>query len=121
MAELATAVGGSVSLPPDLDTLAGRLRLVIDPELGVNIVHLGLVYGAEVVDSVAHVLMTTTPVCPIGPFLYEGGPTPFGGPIGAGFVDELFLTNAPQIAGRMPFMPRLALVDGLGYEPGATP
>ena len=62
----------SISLPPDLDTLAGKLRLVIDPELGVNIVDLGLVYGAEVVDGVAHVLMTTTtPACPIGSFLSD--------------------------------------------------
>ena len=30
----------------------------------------------------------------------EGGPTLFGGLIGAGLVDELFLTVAPQIAGR---------------------
>jgi metal-sulfur cluster biosynthetic enzyme len=62
----------SLSLPPDVDTLAGRLRLVIDPELGVNIVDLGLVYRAEVVDGVAHVLMTTTtPACPIGSFLSD--------------------------------------------------
>ena len=46
--------------------------LVIDPELGVNIVDLGLVYRAEVVDGVAHVLMTTTtPACPIGSFLSD--------------------------------------------------
>jgi len=36
-------------------------------------------------------------------------------------VDELFLTIAPQIAGRTPGMPRLALVEGLAYEIGATP
>jgi metal-sulfur cluster biosynthetic enzyme len=59
-----------IVVPPGVETLAGRLRLVIDPELGVNIVDLGLVYGAEVVDGVAHVLMTTTtPACPIGSFL----------------------------------------------------
>ena len=51
----------------------------------------------------------------------EGGPTLFGSLIGGGLVDELFLTIAPQIAGRMPGMPRLALVEGLGYEIGATP
>ncbi len=51
----------------------------------------------------------------------EGGPTLFGSLIGAGLVDELFLTIAPQIAGRMPGMPRLALVEGFGYEIGATP
>src|SRR5665811_2333716 len=67
-----SALPRSLSLPPDVDTLAGRLRLVIDPELGVNIVDLGLVYGAEVVDGVAHVLMTTTtPACPIGSFLSD--------------------------------------------------
>ncbi len=51
----------------------------------------------------------------------EGGPSLFGGLIGADLVDELFLTIAPQIAGRAPNMPRLALVEGLGFEVGAAP
>jgi len=51
----------------------------------------------------------------------EGGPTLFGNLVGAGMVDELFLTVAPQIAGRAAAVPRLALVEGLGYEIGATP
>ena len=55
--------------PADLDE---RLRTVIDPELGVNIVDLGLVYGVEVVDGVARVRMTTTtPACPIGSYLTD--------------------------------------------------
>ncbi len=51
----------------------------------------------------------------------EGGPTLLGGLIGAGLVDELFLTIAPQIAGRAPDMPRLSLVEGIGYAIGAAP
>ncbi|HEY6014977.1 MAG TPA: dihydrofolate reductase family protein [Candidatus Limnocylindrales bacterium] len=51
----------------------------------------------------------------------EGGPTLFGSLVGAGLVDELFLTVAPQIAGRGAGHPRLGLVEGLGYEPGAAP
>jgi metal-sulfur cluster biosynthetic enzyme len=46
VADPESALLRSLSLPPDLDTLAGRLRLVMGPELGVNIVDLGLVYGA---------------------------------------------------------------------------
>jgi metal-sulfur cluster biosynthetic enzyme len=56
-----------LSLPPDGDTLAGGLRLVIDPELGVSIVDLGLVYRAEVVDGVARVLMTGPASCSVAP------------------------------------------------------
>jgi metal-sulfur cluster biosynthetic enzyme len=56
----------------DEATLRDQLRSVIDPELGVNIVDLGLVYDAVVVDGVAQILMTmTTPACPIGPYLSE--------------------------------------------------
>jgi riboflavin biosynthesis pyrimidine reductase len=51
----------------------------------------------------------------------EGGPELLGGLVGAGLVDELFLTVAPQIAGRTPEMPRLSLVEGLGFEIGAAP
>jgi riboflavin biosynthesis pyrimidine reductase len=51
----------------------------------------------------------------------EGGPTLFGGLVGAGLIDELFLTVAPQLAGRTDAMPRLALVEGVGYEAGSAP
>ncbi|HVA85159.1 MAG TPA: metal-sulfur cluster assembly factor [Candidatus Saccharimonadales bacterium] len=56
----------------DAGELVERLRAVIDPELGVNIVDLGLVYGAEMVNGVAQILMTTTtPACPIGSYLSD--------------------------------------------------
>ena len=55
-----------------LDDVEEALRDVIDPELGVNIVDLGLVYEVEASDGVARVLMTmTTPSCPIGPYLSD--------------------------------------------------
>lgn len=46
------------------------LHQVIDPEVGVNIVDLGLIYGVRVADRVAHVRMTlTTPGCPLGSYM----------------------------------------------------
>ena len=49
------------------------LRQVIDPELGINIVDLGLVYRIEI-DDAAHVrvVMTmTSPACPLGDYLKD--------------------------------------------------
>ncbi len=46
------------------------LRQVIDPELGLNIVDLGLVYSAEAQDGHVRVAMTmTTPACPLHSYL----------------------------------------------------
>ena len=52
---------------PDIQTrVLNALRQVVDPELGINIVDLGLVYGTEVRDSDIRVRMTmTTPACPM--------------------------------------------------------
>ena len=42
------------------------LRDVADPELGINVVDLGLVYSAEVRDQSVRIAMTmTTPACPL--------------------------------------------------------
>lgn len=49
------------------------LYSVIDPELGVNIVDLGLVYSLDIVGDVAKVEMTmTTPACPLHTYMTIG-------------------------------------------------
>jgi metal-sulfur cluster biosynthetic enzyme len=47
--------------------LSGALAEVVDPELGIDIVALGLVYEASIDDGVARVRMAmTSPTCPLG-------------------------------------------------------
>ena len=53
--------------------------------------------------------------------LHEGGPTLFGQFVADGLVDELFLTVAPQIAGRRPERPRSALIQGTDFLPETAP
>lgn len=54
------------------EQLMESLRSVIDPEIGLNIVELGLVRNLDVQDERADITMIlTTPFCPYGPQLIE--------------------------------------------------
>ncbi len=49
--------------------------------------------------------------------LSEAGPRVFGSLLAANLVDELFLTQSPQLAGRAPQSPRLGLVEDTALLP----
>ncbi len=52
------------------DRVVEALRNVHDPELGINIVDLGLVYGVDVYSDQVYITYTlTTIACPIGPMI----------------------------------------------------
>jgi metal-sulfur cluster biosynthetic enzyme len=52
------------------ERVVSALRNVVDPELGINIVDLGLVYGVDLQGNAVHITYTlTTMGCPIGPMI----------------------------------------------------
>lgn len=53
--------------------------------------------------------------------LHEGGPTLLGEFLAEGFIDELFLTIAPQISGRLTHTARAGLVMGVEFIPETAP
>lgn len=90
-------------LAPGTETaqLREELRSVIDPELGIDIVSLGLVYGVELNGRVAAVVMTTTtPACPLGEYLTDEVRRVL---VESGAVDrvEVVITHAPAWSAEM--------------------
>ncbi len=58
---------------PDLvEPVRSKLGEVVDPEIGMNIIQLGLVRDVTLENDIAHLKMIlTTPFCPYGPALIE--------------------------------------------------
>ncbi len=75
---------------PLLDDLEEAMRDVVDPELGINVVDLGLVYGIAADAGVATIDMTlTSAACPLTDVIEEQTRTALTtGPTG-GLVDDI--------------------------------
>jgi len=85
------------------DQLEGRirdaLRVVIDPELGHNIVDLGLIYDISVADGAVRITMTaTSPGCPATGFLKEGVETAVACVPGVESADVIMTFEPPWTA-----------------------
>lgn len=83
-----------------MSELEGRirdaLRVVIDPELGHNIVDLGFIYGIAITDGDAWIVMTaTTRGCPAAGFLREGAANAAMQVSGVRSVDVTMTFNPP--------------------------
>lgn len=81
---------------PAEEDVRTALRSVIDPEVGLNIVDLGLVYGVEISDNKLHVDLTmTTPACPMGEMILDNARHALAALLPAGAEIELNLVWEP--------------------------
>jgi metal-sulfur cluster biosynthetic enzyme len=55
------------------DAVFEAVKEIIDPEVGINIVDMGLIYGVDIEDDTVNITMTlTSPGCPAGGQLING-------------------------------------------------
>ena len=89
-----TVVRGAAGMPepsaergkPSIEDLEEAMRDVVDPELGINVVDLGLVYGIQESEGVAVIDMTlTSAACPLTDVIEDQARAALVGPL----VDDI--------------------------------
>lgn len=86
------------------------LKVVVDPELGINIVDLGLVYDVQVEEDAVKVSYTLTSMgCPVGPLIEQQMTTLLTQLPGVGSVESSLTFTPPWSPERMSEEARLAL------------
>jgi metal-sulfur cluster biosynthetic enzyme len=87
---------------PTVEDVEEALTNVIDPELGLDFVELGLIYGIEVDAGKVHVTFSlTSPGCPIGPQVSEQIEEFVGELDGVESVDSSMVFTPPWTPERM--------------------
>jgi metal-sulfur cluster biosynthetic enzyme len=88
---------------PDDDAVREALRQVEDPEAGMNIVDLGLVYGIEVAEGRVAVEMTmTTAACPMADMIVDQAREAIGAIVPEGtMVDVRLVWDPPWTPDKM--------------------
>ena len=85
-----------------VDLIRDALRVVIDPELGHNIIDLGFVYDISIAGGAVCITMTaTTPGCPVTHFLEEGVANAAARVPGTGSVDVVMTFDPPWTPSRI--------------------
>jgi metal-sulfur cluster biosynthetic enzyme len=88
------------------DAVREALKQVVDPELFVNVVDLGLIYLVELAEAgdktnVKIEMTMTSPACPAGPQLVSQAQKVIGGLEGAGTVEVKVVMVPPWTPDRM--------------------
>jgi metal-sulfur cluster biosynthetic enzyme len=87
---------------PSTEEVVEALRQVEDPELGMDIVELGLFYGADVEGETVKVTYTLTSMgCPAGPMIQEDIERVVSGIPGVGQVESELTFDPPWTPDRM--------------------
>lgn len=95
---------------PTVEQVIEALKVVVDPELGINIVDLGLVYDVEVQDEVVSITYTlTTMGCPVGPLIEQQMQQILTTIPGIANVESHMVFNPPWSPERMSEEARLAM------------
>lgn len=104
-----------------LTTEQGKQRLAESGVAALAAVEVKALAAADTHLSPAAILALLRQEFSVELLLHEAGPTLFGEFLEGGFVDELFLTIAPQIAGRVAAHPRPGLVTSVEFTPATAP
>ena len=93
-------------MPLSEESILAAMRQVRDPELMVNVVDLGLVYGigldeADGKSNIQIIMTMTTPACPFGPQLIQEVKDLVGSLEGVGKVEVQITLSPPWTPDRM--------------------
>lgn len=90
------ADNGTTSATPDVEAVRQLLRQVVDPEVGINIVDLGLVYRIDVSLGCLRIEMTmTSPACPMGEMIIDDAYAALADGLPPDYVPEIVLVWEP--------------------------